>query len=38
MGASLVSFLLTHLRGGSRAAATSKMESFVITINGWKQS
>ena len=24
------------LRGGSRAAATSKMECFVITVNGWK--
>ena len=23
-------------RGGSRTAATSKMESFVIIINGWK--
>ena len=23
-------------RGGSRAAATSKMERFVITVNGWK--
>ena len=23
-------------RGRSRAAATSKMESFVITVNGWK--
>ena len=23
-------------RGGSRAAATSKMESFVIIVNGWK--
>ena len=24
------------LRGGSRAAATSKMEHFVIIVNGWK--
>ena len=24
-------------RGGSRAAATSKMEHFVIIVNGWKQ-
>ena len=24
------------LRGGSRAAATSKMERFVIIVNGWK--
>ena len=23
-------------RGGSRTAATSKMESFVIIVNGWK--
>ena len=22
--------------GGSRAAATSKMERFVIIVNGWK--
>ena len=22
--------------GGSRAAATSKMEHFVTTVNGWK--
>ena len=22
-------------RGGSRAAATSKMERFVIIVNGW---
>ena len=24
------------LRGGSRTAATSKMERFVIIVNGWK--
>ena len=24
------------LRGGSRTAATSKMDRFVIIINGWK--
>ena len=24
------------LRGGSKAAATSKMEFFVIIVNGWK--
>ena len=24
------------LRGGSRNAATSKMEHFVIIVNGWK--
>ena len=23
-------------RGGSRTAATSKMELFVIIVNGWK--
>ena len=23
-------------RGGSRTATTSKMERFVITVNGWK--
>ena len=25
----------TSSRGGSRAAATSKMERFVIIVNGW---
>ena len=25
-----------HSRGGSRTAATSKMERFVIIVNGWK--
>ena len=25
-----------HFRGGSRTAATSKMEHFVIIVNGWK--
>ena len=25
-------------RGGSRAAATSKMERFVIIVNGWKST
>ena len=25
-----------HARGGSRAAATSKMERFVIIVNGWE--
>ena len=24
------------LRGGPRTAATSKMERFVIMVNGWK--
>ena len=28
--------MLELIRGGSRAAATSKMESFVIIVNGWK--
>ena len=27
---------LFNIRGGSRAAATSKMECFVIIVNGWK--
>ena len=38
-----VSFLKFHVcntniifRGGSRAAGTSKMEWFVIIVNGWK--
>ena len=25
-----------NTRGGSRTAATSKMERFVIIVNGWK--
>ena len=33
-------FVLSELgwtnRGGSRTAATFKMEFFVITVNGWK--
>ena len=29
--------LSERFRGGSRAAATSKMEYLVITVNGWKQ-
>ena len=24
------------VRGGSRTAATSKMERFVVIVNGWK--
>ena len=28
--------LTKFYRGGSRAAATSKMERFVIIVNGWK--
>ena len=27
---------VTRFRGGSRAAATSKMERFVIIVNGWE--
>ena len=27
----------TFFRGRSKAAATSKMECFVIIVNGWKQ-
>ena len=29
-------FFTYILRGGSRAAATSKMKYFVIIVNGWK--
>ena len=28
--------LVPNTRGGCRAAATSKMERFVIIVNGWK--
>ena len=28
--------LIDSVRGGSRTAATSKMERFVIIVNGWK--
>ena len=31
-----VSAIDLSFRGGSRTAATSKMELFVITVNGWK--
>ena len=34
----LINILIIYLfllRGGSRAAATSKMERFVIIVNGW---
>ena len=27
---------MTLSRGGSRTAATSKMERFMIIVNGWK--
>ena len=29
-------FNFVSIRGGSRAAATSKMGRFVIIVNGWK--
>ena len=29
--------MINMIRGGSRAAATSKMECFVIIVNGWKR-
>ena len=32
----MVSLKAYFIRGGSRAAATSKMECFVIIVNGWK--
>ena len=28
--------LIVTTRGGSKVAATSKMERFVIIVNGWK--
>ena len=28
--------ILDNVRGGTRPTATSKMESFVIIVNGWK--
>ena len=31
-----ISLLDTMLRGGSRTAATSKMEHFVIIVNGFQ--
>ena len=27
---------MPNSRGGSRTAATSKMERFVVIVNGWK--
>ena len=29
--------VVSGIRGGSRTTATSKMERFVIIVNGWKQ-
>ena len=28
--------IMISFRGGSRTAATSKLEHFVIIVNGWK--
>ena len=33
-----VNSILNGIRGGSRTVATSKMERFVIIVNGWKQN
>ena len=33
----LVTIKKQLIRGGSRAAATSKIERLVITVNGWKR-
>ena len=33
---SVISSFKLISRGGSRAAATSKMQRFVIMVNGWK--
>ena len=32
----VVNCSLSIFRGGSRAAATTKVECFVVTVNGWK--
>ena len=32
----VILIFLIILRGGSRASAASKMEHFVIIVNGWK--
>ena len=32
----ITNFRKTLIRGGCRTAATSKMERFVIIVNGWK--
>ena len=32
----LMRLIMVVYRGGSRSAATSKMERFVIIVNGWK--
>ena len=33
-----ITYLAFKSRGGSRAAATSKMERFLIIVNGWNQT
>ena len=32
----IFSYQIFSIRDGSRVAATSKMERFVIIVNGWK--
>ena len=32
----MLTVLVSIIRGGSRTAATSKMEHFVIIVNAWK--
>ena len=32
----MAAFSVNTIRGGSRTAATSKMERFVKIVNGWK--
>ena len=32
----MASLMPINVRGGSRAAGTSKIECFVIIVNGWK--
>ena len=36
LGETLQFILVLMIRGGSRAAATFKMERFMIIVNGWK--
>ena len=35
LGVNLESYLINVIRGGSRTTATSKMELFVIIVNGF---
>ena len=37
MKASNITGILEIIRGGFRTAATSKMERFVIIVNGWNR-